>query len=84
MRASPRRRRRVRATFRPCLSNVLLIYTCWARACIGMGRTPMASITQQASLLPFKIHFRRLCGTMDRPRTSAVVLLRYRELFFFF
>lgn len=65
---------RARHILPPCLSNVLLIYTCWARGCIGMGRTLMASITQQASLLPFKIHFKRLCGTEVRPCIVAVLM----------
>lgn len=75
VRVPPRRRGHVRGhILPPCLSNVLLIYTCWARGCIGMGRTLMASITQQASLLPFKIHFKRLCGTEVRPCIVAVLM----------
>lgn len=51
----------------PCLSNVLLIYTCWAQGCIGRRCTLTASITQRALLLPFKIHLKRPAGATVRP-----------------
>ena len=61
----------------PCLSNVLLIYTCWARGCIGIGCTLVASITQQALLLPFKTHLKRFAGV--QPGAAAMILMCYCE-----
>ncbi len=58
----------------PHLSNVLLIYTCWAQGCIGIRCTLTASITQQALLLPFKIHLKRLAGANVPPGMDAMVL----------
>lgn len=61
----------MRATFPPRLSNVLLIYTCWAQGCIGIRCILMASITQRELLLPFKIHLKRLAGaTVQAARTQ--------------
>lgn len=63
----------------PCLSNVLLIYTCWAQGCIGICCTLTASITQQALLLPFKIHLKRFAGATVRPGMDAMILMCYCE-----
>lgn len=63
----------------PCLSNVLLIYTCWALGCIGIRCTLTASITQQALLLPFKTHLKRFAGATVQPGTAAMILMRRCE-----
>lgn len=63
----------------PRLSNVLLIYTCWAQGCIGMCSALTASITPQALLLPFKIHLKRLAGATVQPSMDATILMCYRE-----
>lgn len=60
----------------PHLSNVLLIYTCWARSCIGIRCTLTASITQQDLLLPFKIHLKWLAGATVHPGMGAMILWR--------
>lgn len=63
----------------PRLSNVLLIYTCWAHGCIGICSTLTASITQQALLLPFKIHLKRLAGATGQPGMDAAILMCHCE-----
>lgn len=63
----------------PCLSNVLLIYTCWALGCIGIRCTLTASITQQALLLPFKIHLKWFAGATVQPGMNEMILMRYCE-----
>lgn len=75
MRVPPRRRRRVRTTFSPCPSNVLLIYTCWAVVAQVCAEHRWYQSLSRPSLLPFKIHFERLCGTMVRPRVTAVMFM---------
>lgn len=79
MYVSSPRRRHMRATFPPRLSNVLLIYTCWAQGCIGICSTLTASITQQALLLPFKIHLKRLAGATVHPGMDVTILMCYCE-----
>lgn len=63
----------------PCLSNVLLIYTCWVQGCIGIRCTLTASITQQALLLPFKIHLKWFAGATVQRGTDTMILMRSCE-----
>lgn len=79
MYASSPRHRHMHATFPPRLSNVLLIYTCWAQGCIGICSALTVSITQQALLLPFKIHLKRLAGATVQPGMDATILMCYCE-----
>lgn len=62
-----------------CLSNVLLIYTCWAPGCLGIRDFLTTSITQQALLLPFKIHLKRFTGASVRLDTDTVMVTSYWE-----
>ena len=69
------RRHHMHATFPPRLSNVLLIYTCWAQGCIGMCSALTASITQQALLLPFKIHLQSVAGATVQLGMDEMILV---------
>jgi len=60
-----------------CLSNVLLIYTCWAQGCLGIRYLLTTSITQQALLLPFKIHLKRFAGASVQRGMDAVIVMRF-------
>lgn len=62
----------------PHLSNVLLIYTCWAPSCLGI-RNLLTSITQQALLLPFKIHLKRFTAPSAQLDMDTVMRMRYWE-----
>lgn len=77
MYASSPRHCHMHATFAPRLSNVLLIYTCWAQGCIGICSALTASITQQALLLPFKMHLKQLAGATVQPGMDATILMCY-------
>ena len=61
------------------LSNVLLIYTCWAQGCLGIRYLLTTSITQQALLLPFKIHLEGFAGATVQLCMDTVVVMRYCE-----
>lgn len=63
----------------PRLSNVPLIYTCWAQRSIGVRRSLRASITQRALLLPFKIHLNLFTGANVQPRADAMILMPHCE-----
>lgn len=58
-----------------CLCNVLLIYTCWAQGCLGILYLLTTSITQQDSLLPFKIHLKRFTEATVQLGMDAVTLM---------
>lgn len=58
-----------------CLRNVLLIYTCWAQGCLGILYLLTTSITQQDSLLPFKIHLKRFTEATVQLGMDAVTLM---------
>lgn len=61
----------------PWLFNVRLICSCWAWGCIGTNSTLTASITQRASLAPFKIYLKGLVGATDQPDVDAAMLVCY-------
>lgn len=71
------------------LSDMLLIYTCWAQGCLGIRYLLTTSITQQALLLPFKIHLKRFAGATvqlckDIFNSGALLWRMLQCLIFFF